>query len=76
MTKIQREKHIASLNAILESAGATKDRWGMYHIGEYKFDTRETNLKVYKGKIKVLSEPMVKVTIEEFQEYVTRITSK
>jgi len=70
MTKIQRQKHIEALNDILTQAGATIDRWGQYHIREYKFDTRETNLKVYKGKIKVKSTPMVNITLEEFKNYI------
>jgi len=76
MTKIQRQKHIDQLNTILENTGAILDRWGQYHIGDYKFDTRETNIKIYNGKIKVKSTPMVKVSILEFQEYVKRIAGK
>lgn len=70
MTKIQRQKHITALNIILEQAGATLDRWGMYHIGSYKFDTREVNLKVYKDKVKVSSKPMTGITVEYFQDYI------
>jgi hypothetical protein len=73
MTKIQRQKHIAALNTILENAGATEDRWGMYHIGDYKFDTREVNLKIYKDKAKISSKPMVRISIDEFQNYVNKI---
>lgn len=73
MTKIQRQKHIATLNLILENAGATLDRWDQYHIGDYKFDTREVNIKIYKGKNKIQSTPMVKVSVEKFQEYVNKI---
>lgn len=73
MTKIQRQKHIAALNLILENAGATLDRWGQYHIGDYKFDTREVNIKIYKGKNKIQSTPMVKVSVEKFQEYINKI---
>jgi len=76
LTKIQRLKHINDLNTILEQAGATIDRWGMYHIGEYKFDTRETNLKVYKAKNKISSQPMTKISILDFQNYISRISSK
>jgi len=76
MTKIQRQKHIDSLNTILINAGATIDRWGMYHLGEYKFDTRETNMKIYKGKIKVNSKPMVNILIEDFQNRIDKINNK
>lgn len=76
MTKVQRLKHIAELNSILEQAGATLDRWGQYHIGEYKFDTRETNIKIYKGKNKISSQTMTKLSVLEFQEYVKRISGK
>jgi len=75
MTKIQRQKHIAGLNTILENAGATLDRWDQYHIGEYKFDTKETNMKIYKGKNKIQSTPMVKVSIDKFQEYIDKIVN-
>jgi len=74
MTKIQRQKHINDLNTVLEQAGATLDRWGMYHINDYKFDTREVNLKVYKAKNKIQSTPMVKISILQFQNYINRIT--
>jgi len=76
MTKIQRQKHINDINTILENAGATLDRWGMYHIGEYKLDTREVNLKVYKNKNKIQSTPMTKISILDFQNYISRISSK
>jgi len=76
MTKIQRQKHITDLNTILENAGAILDRWGMYHIGEYKFDTREVNLKVYKAKNKIQSTPMTKLSILDFQNYINRVSSK
>lgn len=73
MTKTQRKKHINNLDAILIDAGATQDRWGMYHIGEYKFDTRKVNMKIYKSKIKISSKPMVDVSVEGFQSYVNEI---
>ena len=73
MTKVQRRKHIDQLNTILETAGATLDRWGMYHIGNYKFDTREVNMKIYKDKTKVKSVPMMRIEIMWFQKYVELI---
>lgn len=76
MTKIQRQKHIDQLNTILEQAGATLDRWGQYHIGNYKFDTREVNMKVYHKQIKFRSEPMTKIEILWFQRYVEQIKKK
>ena len=76
MTKIQRQKHIAQLNTILEEAGATIDRWGQYHIGKYKFDTREVNMKIYHENIKFKSVPMTKIEILWFQNYVTQIKKK
>jgi len=74
MTKIQRAKHINDLNTILTNAGAELDRWGTYRLGEYKFDTRETNLKIYKNKNKIQSTPMVKISILDFQEYINKIS--
>jgi len=67
MTSTAREKHIASINALLVKHGATLDRYGMYHIGNYKFDTRQINLKIYSGKIKIKSTPMMKVTLESLE---------
>jgi len=67
MTKIARENHIADINTLLVKYGATKDRWDMYHIGNYKFDTRAVNLKIFSGKIKIKSTPMMKVTLESLE---------
>ena len=67
MTSTAREKHISSINALLIKHGATIDRYGMYHIGNYKFDTRAVNLKIYSGKIKIKSTPMMKVTLESLE---------
>ena len=68
MTSTARELHIASINALLVKHGATLDRYGMYHIGNYKFDTRAVNLKIYSGKIKIKSTPMMKVTLEALEK--------
>jgi len=67
MTSITRENHIASINSLLIKHGANLDRYGMYHIGNYKFDTRAVNLKIYSGKIKIKSTPMMKVTLESLE---------
>jgi len=64
MASIARENHIASINSLLVKYGAVLDRYGMYHIGNYKFDTRAVNLKIHHGKIKIKSTPMMKVTLE------------
>jgi len=64
MTAKSRELHIASINALLVKHGATLDRYGMYHIGNYKFDTRQINLKIFSGKIKIVSTPMGKLTLD------------
>jgi len=68
MTSTARELHIASINALLVKHGATLDRYGTYHIGNYKFDTRAVNLKIYSGKIKIKSTPMMKVTLESLEK--------
>jgi len=67
MTVSQRATHIAQINATLVKYGATLDRYGMYHIGNYKFDTRQVNLKIYSGKIKIKSTPMMKITLESLE---------
>jgi len=63
-----REKHIADINSLLVKYGAVLDRWGMYHIGNYKFDTRAVNLKIFSGKIKIVSTPIGKLTLEELEK--------
>ena len=63
-----RENHIASINALLVKYDATLDRWGMYHIGKYKFDTRKVNLKITVNDLKILSTSMSKLTLEEFEK--------
>jgi len=68
MASTARENHIASINSLLIKHGATLDRHGMYHIGNYKFDTRAVNLKIFSGKIKIVSTPMMKLTLEEFEK--------
>jgi len=68
MTSAQRENHIAQINNLLMKYGATKDRWDMYHIGNYKFDTRQINLKIYSGKVKIRSTPMMKIELDSLEE--------
>jgi len=68
MTSTARENHIASINSLLIKYGATLDRYGMYHIGNYKFDTRAVNLKIFSGKTKIKSTPMMKVTLESLDK--------
>ena len=67
MTSIARENHIASINALLVKHGATLDRYGTYRIGDYKFDTRAVNLKIFSGKTKIKSTPMMKVTLDSLE---------
>jgi hypothetical protein len=74
MTTKQRENKITEIENLLVKYGATLDRWGMYHIGERKFDTRKVNLKVYRGKTKVKSETMSQVDLESFENYLKRIS--
>jgi len=62
-----REKHITDINSLLIKHGAVLDRYGTYHIGDYKFDTRAANLKIHHGKIKIKSVPMMKVTLESLE---------
>ena len=68
MASTQRENHIAQINNLLMKHGATKDRWDMYHIGNYKFDTRAVNLKIYSGKVKIRSTPMMKIELESLEK--------
>ena len=67
MAPTAREKHIADINALLVKHGANLDRYGVYHIGDYKFDTRAVNLKIHHGKFKIKSVPMMKVTLESLE---------
>ena len=61
---VARENHIASINSLLVKYGAVLDRYGTYKLGNYKFDTRQINLKIFSGKIKIKSTPMMKVTLK------------
>ena len=68
MTSTAREKHIASINELLIKYGANLDKYGVYHIGNYKFDTRAINLKIFSGKVKIKSTPMMKITLESLEK--------
>lgn len=63
-----RELHIASINALLVKYGAVLDRYGTYKLGNYKFDTRAVNLKIFSGKIKIKSMVMTKLTLESLEK--------
>jgi len=73
MTATQKETHVAELENLLKKYGATKDRWGMFHISERKFDTRKNNLKIYLNKTKVKSEPLTKIDLVWFEGYLKQI---
>jgi len=62
-----RELHIASINALLVKHGAVLDRYGTYKLGNYKFDSRAINLKIFSGKTKIKSTPMMKVALESLE---------
>jgi len=76
MTTTQRDNHIAEIENLLTKAGATKDRWGMFHIGERKFDTRKNNLKIYLNKTKVKSEPLTKIDLVWFEKYLKQVVKE
>jgi len=65
---VARENHIASINALLVKYGAMLDKYGTYHINDYKFDTRAVNLKIFSGKFKIKSVPMMKVSLESLEK--------
>lgn len=76
MTKAQKRRN--EINGILVAHGATIDRYGQYHIGNYKFDTRKTNLKIFnkvKGKKddKIFSKAMGKLDISLVKTMVEKI---
>ena len=73
MTATQKENHVAEIEKLLTKAGATKDRWGMFHIGERKFDTRKNNLKIYVGKTKVKSSLLTKIDLIWFENYLREV---
>lgn len=73
MTKFQRSKHIESINNLLIENGFEIDRWGKYRKGNVKVDTKETNIKIWKGDFKKFSEPMVKVTLEKLQGIINKL---
>lgn len=75
MTKTERINHIEKINSIL-AANSLQDRWGMYHIGSYKFDTRKNNLKVYRHNVKIQSELLTNIGISWFEKYVIALNLK
>jgi|GEM_PF-2919651 len=68
MTANQKETQVTSINSLLIKYKATEDRWGMYHIGNRKFDTRKNNLKIYIENVKVRSQPLTKISLEMFEK--------
>jgi hypothetical protein len=73
MTSKERESHITTIENLLTKYGATKDRFGMFHIGTRKFDTRKNNLKIYNNNIKVQSVVLTKVNLAVFANYLHKI---
>jgi len=71
-----RENHIADINSLLIKYGAVLDGYGTYRIGNYKFDTRTVNLKIFSGKIKIKSTPMMKVTLESLERLLKIYSTK
>jgi len=65
---VARENHIASINSLLVKYGAVLDRYGTYKLGDYKFDTRAINLKIFSGRFKIKSIPMNKLTLESLEK--------
>jgi len=76
MASTIREKHIAEINSLLIKHGAVLDKYGTYRLGDYKFDTRAVNLKIFSGKIKIKSIPMMKVTLESLERSLKIYASK
>ncbi len=70
MTKIQRQKHIESINKKLESLGFVANRFGIYHKDKIKIDTRETNIKIWRNDFKILSKPLVQISEKEIEKFI------
>jgi hypothetical protein len=72
MTKTERENHIKALNTIIENHGFTANRFGIYHKDQYKIDTRDNNLKIWKEDFKALSKPLIQVTAMQLENYLLK----
>jgi len=44
----------------------------MYHINDWKFDTRKNNLKIYSGKIKLYSAVLTKTSPESLEKFLAK----
>jgi hypothetical protein len=72
MTQCQRAKHVTALNTIIESHGFEANRFGIYHKEQFKIDTRDTNIKIWKGDFKKLSKPLTQITPEQLEAYLIK----
>lgn len=72
MTKTERAKHIDELNNILVLHGFTVNRFGIFHNATWKIDTRDNNIKIWHGDFKSLSMPLIKMTSQQLDQYLTK----
>ena len=72
MTKAQRTKHIAAIDKMIEDHGFVINCFGIYHKDQYKIDTRETNIKIWKGEFKKLSKPLVQISLDDMTEILSK----
>ena len=71
MTQVQRKKHVESINNQLESAGFIINRFGIYHKDNIKIDTRDNNIKIWKGDFKRFSKPIVQIVFSDIVKYLS-----
>ena len=72
LTPKQREINLQSITDLLNKY-CVLDRWNTYRIGEYKFDNRKVNLKITKSKVKIFSNPLVKVDLKWLEQKLIKI---
>ena len=72
---IQQEKrnHYEQVSQLMQQHGIKLNKWGLYHMGQYKFDTRNNYLNVYKNNIEIISKPMSQSAIINLKMLLNKI---
>ena len=72
---IQQEKrnHHEQVTQLMQHYGIKLNKWGLYHMGQYKFDIRNNYLNVYKNNIEIISKPMSQTAIINLKMLLNKI---
>lgn len=77
MTKLKKQKHIASIMEIIKGIkGIEETRFGNYKLKEkgISFFPKDNNLRIEKGDRCIFSEPWIRITVEDIIKLINRIT--